>query len=283
MRGARSAPSRAISAGLLIVVLLSTAACGSASSDRGASSGSGAGGRGGTGSTSTPPPIAGTAQFTPTEAAAAPAPDAEDAAAIRLLASDPPPTEAERVGMHDGMQHHRMRPKPTPSDPVVAARLKSELRAARSVAAALPTVALAERAGFRLTSRSIAGIGAHYVDWSRVTRPFDAAAPAMLLFDGDGPDAPLVGLSYLVRSTSEPGGFRAGGAVWHRHAGLCVVHGLLVGENVSDPASCAAGTGDLLAGRDLWMLHVWVVPGWSNRLGTFAAVNPRLCSAARPC
>ena len=176
-----------------------------------------------------------------------------------------------------------MRTHALPADPAVVARLHAELEAARGVATTLSTVAIAERAGYRLTSRFIPGIGAHFVDWSRVTRPFDAGSPAMLLFDGDGPDASLVGFSYLVRSPSEPEGFRAGGAQWHRHVGLCLVHGLLVGENVADPASCAGGTGDLVPGRDLWMLHVWVVPGWANRLGRFAALNPRLCSAARPC
>jgi hypothetical protein len=222
------------------------------------------------------------AQFTPAEAARAAPLDPDDAQAIEILTADPAPTEAERHEMQDGMQH-RPSPATTPANPAAAALVAADLDAARGVVARLHTVASVQLAGYRLTSRSLPGIGTHYVDWSRVTAPFDAASPAMLLFDGDGPDAPLVGLSYLVRSASEPEGFRAGGAVWHRHAGLCLVRGLLVGENVTDRSTCADGAGDFLPGRDLWMLHVWVVPGWNNPWGRFAALNPSLCSQARPC
>jgi hypothetical protein len=234
-------------------------------------------------STASGPVPAVPAQFTVADAERAAPPDAADARAIRILASDPAPTEAERAEMHDGMQHHPGPADDRRSDSTPAGGNDAELAVARAAAGRFPSVERATTAGYRLTSRSIPGIGAHYVDWSRVTEPFDAASPAMLLFDGNGPEAQLVGLSYLVRSPSRPTGFRRGGAVWHRHAGLCLVHGLLVGENVPDASACDGGRGDFLPGRDLWMLHVWVVPGHANPWGTFAAVNPKLCSPVRAC
>ena len=104
----------------------------------------------------------------------------------------------------------------------------------------------------------------------------------MLLFDGNGPDAPLAGLSYLVRSPTEPDGFGPGGARWHRHAGLCIVRGVLVAEGVADRTECDGGHGSYLPGRDLWMLHVWIVPRYANPSGTFAPLNPALCTPLGP-
>ena len=132
-------------------------------------------------------------------------------------------------------------------------------------------------------SRFLPGVGAHFIDWSRVTEPFDAAQPSMLLFDGETPDAKIVGLSYYTVSDQEPTPFRAGGAQWHRHAGLCIVHGALVAEGVTDRAQCDGGRGSLIPGRNVWMLHVWVVPEYPNSLGLYAPLNPALCSATAPC
>ena len=114
-----------------------------------------------------------------------------------------------------------------------------------------------------------------------MTAPFDAAQPSMLLYDGNGPSARLAGLSYYSESPTMPTGFRAGGAQWHRHIGLCIVHGVLIGEGIVAPSACAHGL--LLPGRNIWMLHVWVVPGMANTDGVFAPVNPALCTAAAPC
>ena len=57
------------------------------------------------------------------------------------------------------------------------------------------------------------------------------------------------------------------------HFALCLVRGALV-----DRSRCREH-GRLLDGRDLWMLHAWVVPEWSNPWGTFAPLNPRRVDA----
>jgi hypothetical protein len=119
------------------------------------------------------------------------------------------------------------------------------------------------------------------VKWSLVEEPFDPARPAMLLTDGDGPRAPVVGLSYFVRDPAAPSAFA--GAPWHQHAGLCIVRGRLVAESVLRRSDCAGGRGQLLNGRDLWMLHAWVVPARDNPWGTFAPINPALCPTQASC
>ena len=50
------------------------------------------------------------------------------------------------------------------------------------------------------------GVGTHWIKWSLVGRPFDPAAPSMLLFDGmPGRPIRLVGFSYWVESAREVG------------------------------------------------------------------------------
>jgi hypothetical protein len=49
---------------------------------------------------------------------------------------------------------------------------------------------------------------------------------------------------------------------------------VLTREGVANPADCA---GEWIDGRDLWMLHAWVVPGYENPEGIFAPTNPKLC------
>ena len=176
-------------------------------------------------------------------------------------------------------------PVPEVMPPPGAARdaLDADLLAARRVVDRLPDARAARNAGYVLASRALPGIGAHWVKWSLVDRPFDPSQPAMLLTDGNGPDAPVVGLSYFVRSRTRPAGFAEAAAPWHQHAGLCLVRGRLVAESVTRRADCAGGDGDLLAGRDLWMLHAWVVRDRANPWGAFAPINPALCPTRASC
>lgn len=221
-------------------------------------------------------------QYSVAAAKRLPQPDAADRRALAEISSGPAPTAGELAEAMAGMEHVAAVPDVRPDDPAEAARLDRQLGAARAAARRLRTPDAATRAGYRLASGFLPGIGAHWIDWSRVTRPFDPASPAMLLFDRESPSS-LVGLSYFVRSDSEPTGFGAGGAHWHRHAGLCIVHGVLVAEGVAERSDCDHGHGTLVPGRDLWMLHAWVVPGRENPLGTFAALHSGLCTATAPC
>jgi hypothetical protein len=154
-------------------------------------------------------------------------------------------------------------------DAAARARVGEQLAAARRFAASVHRVRDVRRQGYVLTLPPERGSGAHWTRWDLVNCHFDPARPSEVLTDGAGGDARVVALSYLVvHRGGPPKGFADPNARWHRHFGLCVVHGALV-----DRDRCRR-RGRLLDGRDLWMLHAWVVPGWSNPWGTFAPLNP---------
>jgi hypothetical protein len=154
--------------------------------------------------------------------------------------------------------------------------VEAQLALTAATVARYPTPAEAEADGYVQASPSVNGVGAHWVKWSLVDRPFDAAAPSMLLFEeikwGEGPA--LVGFSYWVASEDEPEGFAGASDVWHQHYGLCFENGWMTMEDIADRSACP---GDWVHGGDLWMLHAWVVPGMESRHGVFSALNPRLC------
>ncbi len=154
--------------------------------------------------------------------------------------------------------------------------LQSQLALAASIVPLYDTVAEAEAAGYVQSAENVDGVGRHFVKWSLVDRPFDPEYPSMLLFEvvKYGEEPVLVGLSYWVTSVEAPEGFAGDTDEWHQHFGLCFEGGWLVGEDISDRGACG---GDWINGSDLWMLHAWVVPGMENRLGVFAARNPKLC------
>jgi hypothetical protein len=146
--------------------------------------------------------------------------------------------------------------------------------AAAAAAEQLDTVAKANAAGYVVASTNAAGVGVHFVKWSLIDEPFDAAAPSMLLFDLRKDPPKLVGFSYWVHSADVPAGFAGDNDHWHQHSGLCIVNGWVDREGVEGPSQCA---GAYLGGSDLWMLHAWVVPRYEDRWGEFADTNPLLC------
>ena len=157
--------------------------------------------------------------------------------------------------------------------------LDAQLAEAAAVVPLLDTLEEAEALGYMQASYRVDGVGAHWVKWSLVDRPFDPATPSMLLFEevkyGEAPA--LVAFSYWVYSEDEPEGFAGGSDVWHQHYGLCFEGGWLMVEDIPDRSGCA---GDWVNGSDLWMLHAWIVPGIESRYGVFSAVNPKLCERA---
>ena len=66
--------------------------------------------------------------------------------------------------------------------------LQAQQEIARSVAAQYPTVADAERGGYRKSTVYVPCIGAHYTNIP-LAATFDPAAPSELLYDGTTPDA----------------------------------------------------------------------------------------------
>jgi hypothetical protein len=258
-----------------LAVLLVAAGCSGSDGDDATAPSSGAHGHLG-------PPVFG-GQFPVAEALAGSALPRREARAVTRLAAGAAPTAAEVARVLNAMTADGPVAEVVPPPGDARARLDAELAAARKVVDRLPDARAARDAGYVLASLALPGIGAHWVKWSRVDQPFDPARPAMLLTDGNGPDAPVVGLSYFVRSPEAPSGFRGAGAPWHQHAGLCIVRGRLVAESVTSRDECAGGDGQLLPGRDLWMLHAWVVPDRVNPWGTFAPLNPALCPNRASC
>jgi hypothetical protein len=158
-----------------------------------------------------------------------------------------------------------------PMDAATRSLLAKQLEIARSVALRYPTVADATRAGYIKVTPFVPLIGAHYLNLRYVDRTFDPAKPEMLLYDGTRPDSNIVGLSYFVASPAgEPEGFAGPNDHWHQHIGLCIKGTLVVGGEKITPEECARRGGSKVALSDMWMVHVWVVPGWESPQGVFS-------------
>ena len=200
----------------------------------------------------------------------------EQRAAISALAASASPAPP------DPSTHHHGHQESGPATTVVLnaadeAAFDGQWAAAVAAAPGLDTEAEREAAGYVRAAVQGAGVGVHWVDWTRIDAPFDPAHPAMLLVDERDGREDLVGFSYWLRSDGPPDAFAGGNDVWHRHTNLCIVNGWVDREEVTSADACA---GDVLAGSDLWMLHAWVVPGRENRWGGFAVRHPQLCPAA---
>jgi hypothetical protein len=208
------------------------------------------------------------------------------------------------------------------ADAATAARFRRQLARARAAAIHYASARSARRDGYVLASYFVPGFGVHWIDWSLVTKPFDPGHPAMLLYDGEGPDARLLGLSYYTATagTTAPTGFAGTNDRWHRHFGDCYAGGFVVGENVGTLDACAkrcearalgvirapVGTPQendeidrflrghpeptrlqpfcrLVPGTNLWMLHAWVVAGRPNPDGLFSTMNATVTRCRTEC
>ena len=164
------------------------------------------------------------------------------------------------------------------ADPATRALLGEQLATARDAALRYPTAADATAAGYRRITTYIPCIAAHYINTRFIDRTFDPTAPEMLLYDGNGPDARIVGLSYYVSGvTIAPAGFAGPNDEWHQHIGLCVsVGGVVIGGTQLTAEECQDRGGIKADGSTAWMVHAWVVPGWESAWGTFSGEHPEL-------
>ncbi|HMC42783.1 MAG TPA: hypothetical protein VKI20_07210 [Acidimicrobiales bacterium] len=190
-----------------------------------------------------------------------------------------PPASPAQVTDTEGHFHRGPTPQVALDQPTLALLAQQQVQA-RAVAARYPTVAEAQRAGYRMSTPYVPCIGAHYTNVALVAR-FDPAAPSELLYDGATPDAHLVGLSYLVlHPGGPPEGFAGPNDRWHQHnanGGLCInPAGVVVGAEGTSPAQCQAAGGRKVLLTDIWMLHDWVVPGMECSWGSFAPECPEL-------
>ena len=158
-------------------------------------------------------------------------------------------------------------------------RLAEELDLARETALRYPTAADAVAGGWQRVTPYVPGIAAHYMKFSLVDGRFEITQPEMLLYDGDDPDARVVGLSYYMRHSgdAEPTqGFTGPNDHYHRHVGLCNGPGGVIGDSTTTAEECAARGGRKSDRQDGWMAHAWVVPGCESPWGVFSGASPLL-------
>jgi hypothetical protein len=165
-----------------------------------------------------------------------------------------------------------------PMDHATRDKLAAQLVEARQFTETHRTVDLALVDGYSIVTDYLPLIGAHLMKFSIVDGKFDISHPEMLLYDGTGADAHIVGLSYYVLGKTEPVGFAGSNDHWHQHIGLCISRTQLkvIGAEGMTPADCAARGGVKASGQDAWMVHAWVVPGWDSLQGVFSAENTAL-------
>ncbi len=181
----------------------------------------------------------------------------------------------------NGTMTHSLDPEPwNPlTDQAQCSQLASELERARAVIDRYPTVADGEAAGYRRIAPYVPGIAAHYIKTSNLTDGFNVDQPEMLLYDGTDPTSHIVGLSYYIfkAGDQEPTeGFTGNNDHYHRHFGLCLKNGQVIGGNNTSTEECAARGGAVLDGTAGWMSHVWLVPGCESDWGVFSGANPAL-------
>ena len=158
--------------------------------------------------------------------------------------------------------------------------LSKELELARTTALAYPTAADAMAAGWVRVTNYVPGIAAHYMNFGLVDGTFTIDEPEMILYDGDDPDARVVGLSYYMihAGEAEPSqGFTGANDHFHRHVGLCTKPGAgVIGDSTTTAEQCRAMGGFKADGSKGWMSHAWVVPGCESPWGVFSGASPVL-------
>ncbi|MGH9210507.1 MAG: hypothetical protein ACRD2C_07465 [Acidimicrobiales bacterium] len=156
--------------------------------------------------------------------------------------------------------------------------IAAQLQEAREAAARHPTVADAVAAGYVQGDTYFAGLGVHYQDYGYQDR-FDPAHPVQFLYDGTDDDSALAGLSYVVRRPGDepPEGFVGDNDHWHRHRSFCLdADGVNMSSDVLSESECTVLGGVHVPNAELWMLHMWAVPGCENDWGLFSYANPAL-------
>lgn len=167
-----------------------------------------------------------------------------------------------------------------------------------------PTLGDAEAAGFHRTVRYVEGMGTHHMlpgdfgpddlqspefdphdpvfPGTALDELFDPNRPEFLQYGGNSDDAPLVGMSWYVRTDDgmPPEGFAGDNDWWHVHERLCFTTSTfeVIGENWSD-AQCERLGGINLHLHDYWMAHAWIQPPYTHTPDVFVNHHPCLLSS----
>lgn len=169
---------------------------------------------------------------------------------------------------------------------------------ARDWATQWPTAGAAEADGWSRITPFIAGMGTHHIrggvtpamlndpsfdrlnpilDEAGLDGVFDPTRPDVLQFDGNGPNAKLVGFDYYVRTDTglPPEGFPGNNDWWHHHPWIChsKTTAAQIGFNVSD-AQCTAMNGINVNLSDYYMLHVWILEDMVFTPDVYAGMIP---------
>ncbi len=131
-----------------------------------------------------------------------------------------------------------------------------------------PTKAIAEANGWHWLAPWIPGQGTHHVREDNAPDAQFDFQPNMLMYDGNGGNAPLSGMVWAVVSGHmPPEGFAGDNDHWHAHEMLCFTglpdNPFIVGDNISD-SECASRGGVNVDSSDTWLVHVWLPEylGW---------------------
>ena len=167
------------------------------------------------------------------------------------------------------------------TDQELCDQVAEELALARKTAMTYPTAADAQKAGYKLVTTYVPGIAAHWIKGSLIDDTFEIDKPEMILYDGNGLDAHVVGLSYYqwhVGDNKPTQGFTGDNDHAHRHIGLCAskATGAIIGDSQTTDADCEARGGSKSDGSKGWMSHAWVVEGCESPWGVFSAASPLL-------
>ena len=139
-----------------------------------------------------------------------------------------------------------------------------------------PTRGQAEAAGWRSSADYAAGMGTHHALGSPIAGTFNPVRPTFLQFDGNSPEAKLVGISWFVNNGPDgpPEGFPGTNDWWHRHENVCLAteSGLIIFDG-----PCPVGVaGTTIYLGNYWLLHAWVVPGFPHIQDVFVGHHPCL-------
>jgi hypothetical protein len=106
---------------------------------------------------------------------------------------------------------------------------------------------------------------------------WDPFVPEVLQYDGNGPDAKLVGFDYYVRTDTglPPAGFEGNNDWWHIHPMICFrkTDAYMIAFNQSD-ATCTAQNGINVNMSNYYMLHVWVLDDMTFEPDVYAGMIP---------
>jgi hypothetical protein len=169
---------------------------------------------------------------------------------------------------------------------------------ARGYALQWPTAGAAEAAGFRMATPYVGGMGTHHIkggitpemladpsfnrlnpilDDAGLDATWDPTRPEVLQYDGNGPDAKLVGFDYYVRTDTgqPPAGFDGNNDWWHIHPMICFrkTDAHMIAFNTSD-ANCTAQNGINVNMANYYMLHVWVLDDMTFEPDVYAGMIP---------